>query len=147
ITGNISNFGLFAWLYEQESANTSNRIKAAHKTNALKGKFKGSIPPLGYYAEHGKLYVRNDPTPDIVRLIYSKFLSGKGYDAIARDLNDEGFPTPSQIAKKDKCSDTWQGSTIRKILTNQNYTGDLVQGKSTTKSVTMDSRKYMDPKD
>lgn len=145
--GNISNYGLWAWVYETESSNTSRRLKAMFKTNALKGIFKGSIPPLGYRVENGKLYVRDDPTSDIVRLIFRKYLKGQGFDAIARDLNDEGIPTPSQIAKKNNCSDTWQGSSVRLILTNQNYTGDLVQGKSTTKSVTLDCRNYMDPKD
>ncbi len=145
LEGNVDNFGLFAWLYEQESQRTSNRLKATFKLNAQKGKFKGSIPPLGYRAENGQLYVRNDSTPDIVRRIFRNFLKGKGYDAIARELNEEGIPTPSQIAGKEKSSDTWRGSTVRLILTNQNYVGDLVQGKSTTKSVTIDSRTYMEP--
>ncbi|WP_268624913.1 recombinase family protein [Paenibacillus alvei] len=147
LEGNTDNFGLYAWIYERESQNTSNRLKTIFKVNAQRGKFKGSIPPLGYRAENGQLYVRNDPTPDIVRRIFRNYLNGKGYDAIARELNDEGIPTPSQIAKKNNCSNTWQGSTVRLILTNQNYVGDLVQGKSTTKSVTLDSRNYLDPKD
>lgn len=144
IEGNVDNFGLFAWLYEQESQRTSNRLKAAFKVNAQEGKFKGSIPPLGYRVEDGQLYVRNDSNPDIVKRIFRNFLQGKGYDAIARELNDEGIPTPSQIAGKVKSSDSWLGSGVRVILTNQNYVGDMVQGKSTTKNVTIDSRKYME---
>lgn len=147
IEGNIDNFGLFAWLYEQESQRTSNRLKSTFLLNAQQGKFKGSIPPLGYRAENGKLFVRNDATPDIVRRIFRNFLKGKGYDAIARELNDEGIPTPSQIAGKAKASDMWQGSGVRLILTNQNYVGDLVQGKSTTKSVTIDTRNYKKTED
>lgn len=147
LEGNVDNFGLFAWLYEQESQRTSNRLKSAFKVNAQKGKFKGSIPPLGYRVEQGKLYVRNDPTSDIVKRIFRNFLKGRGYDAIAKELNDEGIATPSQIAEKVNYSDTWRGSTVRLILTNQNYAGDLVQGKSTTKNVTIDRRNYLDPKD
>ena len=146
-TGNMDKFGLYAWLYEEESQRTSNRIKYSLKVKAEKGEFKGSVPPYGYEVKDGKLYVRQDETPDIVRRIFRDYLAGKGFDRIARELYEEGIPTPSQIAGKSNSSDKWHGSTIRKILENPHYTGDLVQGRSTTKSVTVKSRKYTDPKD
>ncbi|WFA83414.1 MULTISPECIES: recombinase family protein [Paenibacillus] len=145
--GNVHMFGLYAWMYEQESQRISDRVKTTFKLKAQRGEFKGSIPPLGYGLKDGRLYVRNDPTPDIVRRIYRGYLAGKGHDCIARELYEEGIPTPSQIAGKKNASEMWGGSTVRGILTNPHYVGDLVQCRSTTKSVTNKNRNYKDPKD
>ena len=145
--GNMDNFGLFAWIYEQESQRTSNRIKFSLKVKAEKGEFKGSIPPLGYEVMDKKLYIRQDTTPTIVKRIYRDYLAGKGFDRIAKELYEEGIPTPSQIAGKPNSGNKWHGSTVRLVLENPHYTGDLVQGRSTTKSVTVKNRKYNDPKD
>ncbi|MGE8203055.1 recombinase family protein [Heyndrickxia sp. NPDC080065] len=145
--GNMDKFGLYAWLYEEESQRTSIRVKRALNTKAQRGEFKGSIPPLGYEVKDGKLYVRKDATSDIIRRIFRDYLAGKGFDRIARELFEEGIPTPSQIAGKSNCGDKWHGSTVRKILENPHYAGDLVQGRSTTKSVTVKSRKYNNPND
>ncbi|GMK41950.1 hypothetical protein PCCS19_50090 [Paenibacillus sp. CCS19] len=136
IEGNRSMFGLYAWMYEQESQRTSERIKAVLRTQAQKGKFKGSIPPYGYTVEEGKLFIRNDGTPDVVRRVYRLYLEGKGFDSIARTLTKEGFPTPSQVADKVNAGLYWQGTTIKKILINPHYTGDLVLCWETTLSVT-----------
>lgn len=47
LTGNTNMFGLYAWMYEQESQNTSNRVKETLKTRAKKGLFKGSNLHMG----------------------------------------------------------------------------------------------------
>ncbi|WP_175987053.1 recombinase family protein [Bacillus sp. Marseille-Q1617] len=103
--------------------------------------------PLGYKAVKGKLYVRDDFTPDLVKRIFRDYISGKGFDHIARDLTAEGIPTPGQISGKSNAGVNWQGSAIRKILENPHYTGDLVQGRSTTQDVTSKMRNYAEPKD
>lgn len=46
LTGNTHMFGLYAWMYEQESQNTSNRVKETLKTRAKNGLFQGSNPPM-----------------------------------------------------------------------------------------------------
>lgn len=143
LEGNNNMFGLFAWMYEQESQNVSNRVKSALKTRAEKGLFKGSIPPYGYSLINRKLFIKQDGTADTVRRIFTSYLSGNGFDKIAKDLYNDGIPTPSQINGKLNANDKWQGSTIRLILTNPNYTGDLVQGRSTTKSVTSKVREFL----
>lgn len=136
IEGNHNMFGLYAWMYEQESQRTSERIKAVLRNQAQKGKFKGSIPPYGYVVQEGKLHIRNDETPDVVRRVYRLYLEGKGFDSIARTLTKEGFPTPAQVADKVNAGLYWQGTTIKKILANPHYTGDLVLCRETTLSVT-----------
>ncbi|ART78516.1 recombinase family protein [Sutcliffiella horikoshii] len=141
LTGNTNMFGLYAWMYEQESQNTSNRVKETLRTRANKGLFKGSNPPYGYDAIDGKLHIRDDNTPDIVRRIFEEYLAGSGRESIARRLYNEGIPTPAEIAGKKNAGDKWNDSTIKVILTNQHYCGDLVQGRTTTVSVTSKKRK------
>jgi site-specific DNA recombinase len=144
ITGDVQNFGLFAWLYENESSNSSRRNKAAKLTKAKKGLFVGSNPPYGYYSDKGKLKIREDNTPDIVRRIFREYLEGYGMDSIAKRLTAEEIPTPSQIANKSNASPLWHSSTIKNILLNPHYCGDLVQSRTETVSVTTTKRKILD---
>ncbi|MEC2075318.1 recombinase family protein [Metabacillus fastidiosus] len=141
MTGNTNMFGLYAWMYEQESQNTSNRVKETLRTRAKKGLFKGSNAPYGYELKDGKLYVRNDETPNIVRRIFREYLEGSGRESIARRLYNEGIKTPADVAGKVNANDKWNDSTIKLILTNPHYLGDLVQGRTTTVSVTSKKRK------
>ncbi|MGI2851604.1 recombinase family protein [Bacillus cytotoxicus] len=147
LTGNTQMFGLYAWMYEQESQRTSERVKAALRVTAQGGKFKGSIPPYGYYVENGVLKIKDDFTPNVVRRIFNSYLSGNGYDSIARELLEEGVPTPSMIAGKRNASPLWHGSSIRVILENPHYIGNLVQQRETSISVTTEKRKMNDPSD
>jgi site-specific DNA recombinase len=138
-----SMFGLFAWIYEQEAQRTSERIKAALGTMAKKGMFKGSNAPYGYTVEDGKLLVSDDGTPEVVKMIFNMYLEGNGFDAIARKLYNEGVKTPSQVAGKKNQTSLWHGSSVRKILENPHYTGNLVQNRSSTISVTNKRRNQM----
>ncbi|MFJ7727315.1 recombinase family protein [Neobacillus sp. NPDC097160] len=136
--------GLYAWMYEQESQNTSNRVKETLRTRAKKGLYKGSNAPYGYEVQEGKLVIKDDNTPNIVRRISQEYLSGSGRDSIAKRLYNEGIPTPDDVAGKKNASDKWNDSTIRLILTNPHYVGDLVQNRSTTVSVTSKKRKKVE---
>ncbi len=146
ITGRDDMFGLYAWMYEEESKRTSKRIKYALITKARKGEFKGSIPPYGYELKKGKLFIRIDDTPNVVKRIFRMYLEGIGFDAIARTLTREGYPTPAQIAGKKNAGQYWHGSSIKCILSNPHYVGDLVQNRETTASVTTNIRNLI-PKD
>lgn len=135
LEGNSEMFGLYAWMYEQESQRTSNRIKAALSSKARKGEFKGSIPPYGYRLQQSKLILADDDTPNVVKRIYRMYLEGKGFDAIARTLTREGLPTPAKVIGKKNAGLYWQGSSVKKILSNPHYVGNLEQGRQTTTSV------------
>lgn len=129
------------------SENYRTLAKTTFKLKAQRVEFKGSIPPLCYEVKDGRLFIRNDATPDIVRRIFKGFLTGKGRNRIAGELYEEGIPTPSQPAGKKNATDTWGGSTILTILTNPHYIGDMVQCRSTSKSVTNKNRNYRKPDD
>jgi site-specific DNA recombinase len=144
LTGKGDKFGLYAWLYEQESQRTSGRIKSSFFSKAKRGEFKGSIPQYGYTLEKGKLVIRQDDTPDVVRRVFRMYLQGVGFDAIARTLTREGYATPAQVAqKKTNVGLRWNGSLIKLILSNPHYVGDLVQNRETTRSVTSKVREIV----
>ncbi|PGT88760.1 recombinase family protein [Bacillus sp. AFS040349] len=137
-------FGLYAWIYESESQRISDRIKSVYRMKYKSGKFMGSIAPYGYILHKNKLLLRDDYTVDIVRDIFDKYLEGWGHDKIARYLTNRDIPTPSKLIEKANAGLYWQGSTVKKILKNPHYVGDLVQGRETTMNVTNKTRKVND---
>ncbi|WHX25035.1 recombinase family protein [Virgibacillus halodenitrificans] len=147
LEGNVQNFGLYAWLYENESANSSRRNKQAKRVKAQRGLFVGSNPPYGYRTENGVLKVRDDETPSVIRRIFKEYLEGAGMDSIAKKLTAEGIPTPAQIANKSNASRFWHGSSIKIILNNWHYSGDLVQSRTETISVTSSKRREVNSED
>lgn len=68
-----------------------------------------------------------------IRKIYQWYLDGKMVTEIQKELNAQSVPTPS--VRLGRNSNTgWSTSTIKKILSNETYTGAVVQGKSERKS-------------
>ena len=134
-------FGLYAWIYELEAQNTSERLKLMFKTKAQIGEFNGSNPPYGYQVVNKKLVIRKDQTPDVVRRIFREYISGKGFDSIARGLYNDDVTTPSQLAQKTNATTKWHGSSVRKILENPHYTGTLNQCRDHKLNVTSKTRK------
>lgn len=141
LEGNRSMFGLYAWLYEQESQRISERVKHSLTNKIKRGEFKGSIPPYGYKVVDGQLQIRDEFCKNIVIRIFKDYLSGKGQTLIANELTREGIPTPAQTAGKSNASNKWHASSIKLILHNLHYLGHLVQGRQTTISVTSKARK------
>ncbi|WP_299996313.1 recombinase family protein [uncultured Clostridium sp.] len=125
-------YGLHSWLAEHEAKKTSIRLKSMLTARAKTGLFNGSIPPYGYYCKKGKLFIRNDDTPEIIKRIFAEYIGGKGIDSIAKGLFNDNIPTTSQINNKKNASNVWYGSTIKDILTNQAYIGNMEQKKEST---------------
>ena len=147
ISGNKDLYGFYAWFYQSESQRTSDRVKDAFKSKYKNGEFVGSVPPYGYRKENKKLYVRDDETVEVVKLIFEKFISGWGYHKIAKHLTEIGQPTPARVAGKRNAGLYWHSTTIQKMLQNPHYKGDLVQNRETTISVVNDKRKQVKKED
>ncbi len=126
------------WYLEDLSENIKKTLR--HKKE--KGIYTGSFAPYGYKlsSEHkGKLFVDNEAA-EIVKNIYSMYLSGLGYVKIAKTLNYMCIPCPSEYKRlsgskykprgENLTSKIWTESVVREILTNRVYKGDLVQGKT-----------------
>ncbi|QST02513.1 recombinase family protein (plasmid) [Pontibacillus sp. ALD_SL1] len=127
-----AHFALYRNLYEKEAKKRSEFIKSQIRKRTESGKFKGSIPPYGYQLKDGKLVPRKDETPGVVRRIYKEYLDGAGMDGIRARLNEEGVRSPSSIVGKKNATKEWKKTSLRKILSNPHYVGDLVQGRERT---------------
>ena len=113
-----------------------NSIKIRNVLNEKRknGKFIGSLPSFGYMRDpkdKGHL-IPNPETAPIVKKIFKWRADGIGPTEIATRLNNNNVPTPSGYKKTNFSSrlidrDTWNISTVKKILTNRIYTGDMVQ--------------------
>ena len=107
------------------------KVRSALDIRRRQGKFIGSFAAYGYKkdpADHNKLIV-DEQAAEIVKLIFKKFLQGYSIIAITRQLNGDGCLNPSDYRKGFK-SGQWVDSTVRRILSNQLYIGNLVQKKN-----------------
>lgn len=126
----ITKFGLFSWIAEQESQNTSKRIKTVFNHFKETGKIYNCIAPLGYdYSITQKNFVINEIEAETVKRIFKLYLQGNGTNKIANILTAEGM--------RGKNGGTIRGNTIKNIILNEVYTGTLVQGKTETIDVTI----------
>ena len=107
--------------YAQEES----RSASENQKWRIKRSFESGIPwdrtLMGYRMEN-EHYVIVPGEAEIVRRIYNKYLSGSGYQIIAKRLNEEGVP--SRFGGK------WNQSAVSKILSNYTYTGNLLLQKT-----------------
>ncbi len=79
---------------------------------------------FGYTAK-GKDLVINSENAKVVRLIYDTFEQRKRVSAVAKYLERQGILSPHGNNK-------WHYSTVRTILTNEAYIGDIILQKTFT---------------
>lgn len=126
----MSKFGLFAWLAEEEANKTSQRIKMVWDSFNKQGKIHVTLAPYGYsYDKEVKNFTVNETEREIVENMFNLYLQGYGFNRIAQLLTDNNIPT--------KKGGKWAGATVRTILTNEFYVGTLIQGKTRTIDATM----------
>lgn len=123
----------------------SRKIRSAYKTKALKGEFTGWRAPYGYMKspEDRHKLIPDEHAP-MVKRIFQMALNGKSCDNIATILKREHIPKPSAyfrdkhgilcLDKRVKYPYDWVATTIRHILINEAYIGNIVSMKQTTKS-------------
>ena len=113
---------IFGALAQEESANTSKRVKFGKRMNAEKGRVPNLV--YGYDKTIGDYFnlTINQGEAQIVRQIYEWYLNeGYGAAKIANMLNEKGLRT------KRNCS--WSQTSVCRILTNELYTGKIINGK------------------
>lgn len=129
---------------ESVAATTSVNVRGTLNVNRQQGKFIGSFPTYGYLKDpndHHKLIIDEETAP-IVRLIFRRFLSGCSIIGIAKELNTMGIPNPSAYKRskglkyrrpdEEKNDGLWPDSSVRRILRNEMYIGNMIQGRNTT---------------
>lgn len=112
----------------------SKKIKSSLRAKQKEGKWVGGRAPFGYEKDPGDKnhLIKNEDKAKIVRRIYYMFLDNHTISSIANILTKEGIKTPAEYNYENYnkiASSIWNPKTIRDILTNRTYTGDLVQNK------------------
>lgn len=129
LTANMTSMGnsefvltIFGALAQEESANTSKRVKFGKKINAEKGRVPNIV--YGYDKIIGDYFnlTVNAEEAKAIQMMYRWYTEdGYGASKIAIRLNDMGLKT-----KRD-CK--WSQNAVCRILTNELYTGKIINGK------------------
>ena len=122
------------------------------KKRRISNKIKGNAgepmgqPPYGYIKDPNdpKHWIVDDEAAQVVRRVYSMTLEGFGIEQIATQLEKDGVLTPRAywLTKgikrpgkgKQQPPTKWNSSTITKILSLQEYCGDILNFKTYSKS-------------
>lgn len=129
-------------LNDEYCRDISVKVRSALDIRRKQGKFIGSFAPYGYKkdpSDHNKLVIDED-SAQTVKKIFKMFLSGYSILGIAKHLNGKGVLNPSAYKREmglncprpSGCKDgaVWSDSTVRRILSNEVYIGNLVQKKN-----------------
>lgn len=121
-----------AVINEMYSKDLSRKIRTALLVKKKNGKFIGSAAPYGYrkHPLDKNLLVADEKSSQVVKKIFNLYTGGMSIKSIAEKLNSDGEETPSQRINSKNKSCQWNCSTIKNILTNRSYTGDITQNKS-----------------
>ena len=129
LTANMTSMGnsefvltIFGALAQEESANTSKRVKFGKKMNAEKGRVPNIV--YGYNKTIGDYFNLeiNQEEAAIIQQIYHWYTKeGYGAAKISNKLNECGLKT------KRNCR--WSQNAVCRILTNELYTGKIINGK------------------
>lgn len=123
------------------SRDTSKKVKAVKRACAENGKFMGTYPAYGYKRDPEDKHhlVIDEGTAPVVCRIFSMRAAGMGFHTIAVQLNEEGVPSPGMLyyqrkGKEDprRVNHKWASETVRQIVRNEVYIGNMVQGKTGT---------------
>ena len=120
------------------SKQNSNKIRDVLHSKKVQGKYIGSVPCYGYMRDpedKGHL-IPNPETAPVVKDIFNWFSSGMSPSEIVDILNERGILTPSAYKGINLSTNTyrlreWTTSSVKSILTNRMYTGDMVQNVQT----------------
>lgn len=115
----------------------SKKIKSSLKAKMKEGKWVGGRTPFGYGQDKDNKnhLVINTEQSRVVKRIFDMCLEGLSFFKIAKQLTNEGVKTPAQYYSFEWKSNynlkygQWHSKTIRDILTNRMYVGDMVQNR------------------
>lgn len=118
----------------------SDNIKTVLTDHRKKGLHIGSFALYGYKKDpeqKGHLII-DEEAAQVVRLVFELYASGMGRTSIARYLNEQGIPNPTEYKRQHgmrykgtttKYGTMWKYFSIGDMLKNEMYIGNMVQGK------------------
>ena len=137
--------GFVGIINENYAATTSRNIRAALYSRRENGMFIGAFASYGYKKdpENKNHLIIDNIAAETVREIFSQFIHGESIRRITMSLNDRGIPNPSDYKRLQGLNYTnhfgkgdglWSDRTVRRMLSNEMYIGNLVQGKNMTRN-------------
>ena len=120
------------------------KIRSHLEVKRRNGEFIGAFAPYGYQkdGEDRHRLVVDAYAAGVVRDIFRMKLNGMSQDAIAGKLNRDGILSPMEYknsrginfrtAFRVKAASGWSPVAVRRILENEVYIGNLVQGRQST---------------
>ena len=129
---------------QQESFQTSERVKFGQRLQMERGVTFGRKEMFGYRIHRDpytkvQTYEIIEEEAEVIRQIFDWFAAGDGTHRIARRLEENGVST-------FRYSNGWSNTVILRILRNEKYVGDLVQGKTYTPKMLTHKKKYQKDK-
>ena len=125
---------------------SSSKTKAAHVARAKAGMYLGNHAPFGYIKDPNDRHhlLVDPPAADVVKDIFRMFAEGIGYVRMTKILRDRNILNPQAYFNQNnpdyyKNSDYWRkpfdwhATSIRSILNNRVYLGQVVFGRTKTK--------------
>ena len=141
---------------EWHAANTSKKIKAVRRSNALAGIYSAKKATYGYLkgTDKKRTPVIDEETAPVVRRIFELYAAGTSPKNIADILNADGIPSPGKLAyerlgHKGRPNEMrlWCEVSIRFMLNNIMYIGHLPMLQETTVSYKNHKRQAKDMSD
>lgn len=132
-------------LNEMYARDISKKIRSSHRLRGSMGE-PLSQPPYGYMksSENKKKWIIDPEAATVVKSIFKMCLNGKGNETIARELQENEVLIPmaywrskglNRGGKKTQTNPyKWCKTTIQKILSQQEYCGDIINFKTYSKS-------------
>ena len=109
---------------QSEALAGAKRVATAYRMRMENGTFTTYCAPYGYHLIDGNLVI-NPEEAQIVKRIFSLYLSGSGVNTIAATMNREVVEGKSH----------WTTTMVRYILTNEKYIGDSMLQKTFTPQI------------
>lgn len=125
-TGEMSSelmLSLLSCFAEEESRSISRNLKWGIRKRFQDGTFVPGSVPYGFLLYEGKMVIKPEEA-SVVRQIFTRLLEGHGLLSIADYLNRHHIPSSTGAL--------WTQSSIRQIVRNPAYTGDLLLQKTYT---------------
>lgn len=129
---------------EWHAKNTSQKVRNVFKNKGMSGIPLTTNPPFGYMknSDNKKEWIIDEEAAKVVRRIFALCIDGFGPTQIAKKLKADKVMTPTEYwnsigrncSKPPERPFNWCSDTVANILSKQEYCGDTVNFRSTTKS-------------
>jgi site-specific DNA recombinase len=115
---------IYSSLAEEESRSISTNIRWAHQKKVERGEVVLNFNNIyGYQQDENKNVTIKIQEAEVIREIYHKYLIGYSIRRIIRELKENEIKSPLGSSK-------WSSSTIKGILENEKYIGDVILQKT-----------------